>query len=271
MILTLSQVCSLRSPFEKDLEDYASGGCQAIELWLTKLETYLETHPVEDVKRLLEQYQLRAPTASFQGGLLDSQGERRREAWELLGRRLELCRQLGVETLIVACDTSVRPDETSIGRVQASLAQLAEQAGRHGVRAALEFQASATLGNNLQTAASLVQLAGSPHLGLCLDAFHWFVGPSQGEDLGLLTRENLFHVQLCDVLEVPRELAADSDRILPGEGDIPLSPLLARLSEIGYEGPVSIELMNPQIWQIPAAQFGEIGISSLRTLLEATP
>jgi 2-keto-myo-inositol isomerase len=50
-----------------------------------------------------------------------------------------------------------------------------------------------------------------------------------------------------------------------------LSPLLARLSEIGYAGPVSIELMNPQIWQIPAAQFGEIGISSLRTLLEATP
>lgn len=271
MLLTLSQVCSLQSPFEKDLEDYAGGGCQAIELWLTKLEDYLETHTVENAKQLFEQHQVQAPVASFQGGLLDSQGERRREAWELLGRRLDLCGELGVETLVVACDVAAPADETTIGRVQASLTLLAEEAGRRGVRAALEFQAKSTLGNNLQTAASLVALTGSPHLGLCFDAFHYFVGPSQAEDLGLLTCENLFHVQLCDVLDVPRELATDSHRILPGEGDIPLAPLLARLREIQYAGPVSIELMNPQLWRIPAAQFGEIGISSLRTLLEAKP
>ena len=84
-------------------------------------------------------------------------------------------------------------------------------------------------GNNLQTAAALVAEVGSPHLGLCLDAFHWHVGPSKTEDLGYLTADNLFHVQLCDLADTPRELARDSDRILPGEGDIPLAPLIARL------------------------------------------
>ncbi len=44
MIPALSQVCSLPALFEKDIEDYAAGQCRAIEIWLTKLETFLQTH-----------------------------------------------------------------------------------------------------------------------------------------------------------------------------------------------------------------------------------
>ena len=77
----------------------------------------------------------------------------------------------------------------------------------------------------------------------------------------------MFHVQLCDLAETPRELATDAQRILPGDGDIPLAPIVARLGEIGYEGFVSIELLNPQLWQVPPRQFGEIGITALRRVL----
>src|SRR6185295_18833872 len=101
----------------------------------------------------------------------------------------------------------------------------------------------------------------------CLDAFHYYVGPSKPDDLGLLRRENLFHVQLSDVADVPREFATDSQRILPGDGDIPLTPLVDRLREIQYDGYVSVELLNPQIWQIPPRQFGEIAMTALRKVL----
>ena len=47
----------------------------------------------------------------------------------------------------------------------------------------------------------------------------------------------------------------DADRILPGDGDMQLGPLLARLTEIDYGGYVSVELMNPQIWRIPPLQW----------------
>jgi sugar phosphate isomerase/epimerase len=77
----------------------------------------------------------------------------------------------------------------------------------------------------------------------------------------------LFHVQLCDVADVPREFAVDSDRILPGDGDFVLQPIIDHLRTIQYTGAVSVELMNPQIWQIPARQFGEIGITALRRVL----
>jgi hypothetical protein len=39
------------------------------------------------------------------------------------------------------------------------------------------------------------------------------------------------------------------------------------LREIGYDGWVSLELMNPTIWQIKTSQVAELGWSALRRLL----
>ena len=267
MIPTLSQVSCLNSTFDRDLEDLAGANLTCAEVWLTKLETYLQTHTLDDVRYWLEKTRLTLPVASLQGGLVASQAEARREAWELFRRRLELCRELAIGTLVVACDVPPPLSQQAIERVQVSLTQIAQEAGQRGLRAALEFQADSAFGNNLQTAAALVADVGSPHLGLCLDVFHWHVGPSKTEDLGYLTADNLFHVQLCDLADVPRELAQDSQRILPGDGDIRLAPLMERLRQIDYRGCLSVELMNPRLWQVPPLQLADAAQAALQRLL----
>ena len=264
---TLSQVCSLNSPLERDVEDYAAGKCESLELWFTKVEAYLETKSEISLQKLLQEHGMVASVASFHGGLLTSQGDARRAAWDLLSERLRVCQRLKVETLVVACDVPHPLTATDLERVRHSLLEASQLAGPLAVRLALEPQAGAAMGNNLQTAVALVEEVGSPHLGICLDSFHYYVGPSKEADLGYLTLENLFHVQLADIGDQARELASDRDRILPGEGIIDLQPILHRLSEIGYDRCVSIELMNPQIAQIPPLQFGEIALTALRKLL----
>jgi 4-hydroxyphenylpyruvate dioxygenase len=263
----LAQVCSLNSPFESDIEDYAAGKCSAIELWLGKLEGFLETYSAADVRRLLDAQEMIAPVASYQGGLLLSQGAARREHWGHFERRLALCRELGVQTLVVAGDLVGPMTQQDLERGLTSLKQAAQAGAAAGVRIAVEFQSQAAFGNNLQTAAAIVDQVEDPNLGICLDAFHYYCGPSKPEDLGLLSPTNLFHVQLCDLLGQPRELATDGDRLLPGDGDIPLEPLVEHLRRMGYEGYVSIEVMNPLIWQTPPRQFGEIAMTALRRLL----
>jgi sugar phosphate isomerase/epimerase len=74
-------------------------------------------------------------------------------------------------------------------------------------------------------------------------------------------------VQFCDLAGIPREMATDADRILPGDGDLPLAPVVEHLQAIGYTGCIAIELMNPHIWHVPALQFGEIGMTALRKVL----
>ncbi len=263
----LSQVCSLAGPFEKDVTDYAAGRCDAIELWFGKLEGYLESHTPADARRLLDDAGMSAPVASFQGGLLISQGDARREHWQHFERRLSLCRELRVGTLIVAADLQGAIEQHDLERAVTSLRQAADRAAQHEVRIALEFQCRATFANNLQTAAALVDEIAHPALGLCLDAFHYYCGPSKLEDLGAVPPGKLFHVQLCDLAGQPRELATDSDRVLPGDGDFLLEPLIGSIAALGYDGHVSIETMNPQIWAIPARQFGEVAMTALRKVL----
>lgn len=267
MIPAISQVCSLHSPFHQDLADYAAAAARDVEFWLGKLETHLEKHTLAETRGLLQELDVRPVAASFQGGLLHTQGDARAEHWAHFERRMELCQGLGIPVLVVACDVAGPLNVQDLERVGISLQQAAQRAAKNGVKLALEFQAQATFGNNLQTAAYLVEQAGHPSLGICLDYFHYYRGPSKHEDLGLLTPENLFHVQLADLAGVPREMAADSDRILPGDGDFEFGPLLERLRQIEYRGAVSLELLNPQIWAVPPRSLGEIGITCLRRLL----
>ncbi|MGD9647194.1 MAG: sugar phosphate isomerase/epimerase family protein [Pirellulales bacterium] len=263
----LSQVCSLASPFEKDLADYAAGHCDAVELWLGKLESYLEAHSIDDVRRLRDEAGIETPVASFQGGLLTSQGDARLEHWQHFERRLDLCRQLGIDTLVIAGDLRGTVGQQDLERVLVSLRQAAELAAERNLRVAFEFQCRATLANNLQTAAALLDEIAHPALGLCLDVFHYYCGPSKLEDLAALDPNKLFHVQVCDLAGQPRELATDADRVLPGDGDFLLEPLCETLRSLNYAGCVSVELLNPQIWTIPARQFGEVAMTALRKVL----
>src|SRR5438045_235730 len=133
MIPALSQICTLHAPFEKDVDDYAAGHCHAIEIWLTKLETYLQSHRIDDVRRLLAAQEMSAPVASFQGGLLVSQGNARREHWDHFARRLELCRNLDVKTLVIAGDVVGPFSHQDFERLHVSLKQAADQAAKNEI------------------------------------------------------------------------------------------------------------------------------------------
>ena len=105
---------------------------------------------------------------------------------------------------------------------------------------------------------ALVAQADAENMGICFDMFHYYTGPSKFEDLAYLAPANLAWIQVCDLAGVPRELAGDGDRILPGDGDFQLGPILDQLAAIGYNGYVSLEVLNPQLWQVPADRVAEL-------------
>ena len=263
----ISQVCTLNASFEQDIEGYADAGCDAVEIWFTKLEQYLETHSLDDCKRLLQSRSIEPVAAAIQGGLLGADSEQRRAAEEHFRRRLDLCRQLGIQCVIVAADLYGEWSGSDLETAERALKEIARVASESSVRVALEFQARAVFPNNLESALAWIAQVGQSNLGLCLDVFHFFTGASKVADLEHLTQANLFHVHLSDVSGVPRELATDADRILPGDGDFSLRPILDRLRSVSYEGYVSLELMNPSIWQVAPEQVAEVGLTALRKVV----
>jgi sugar phosphate isomerase/epimerase len=191
-----------------------------------------------------------------------SRGAEREAHWDHFRGRLAILEDLAVPTLIVAADfvRELVPDDYR--RAAESLAEASELASRSGVRIALEFQKLATFCASLDTTLALIAQCGAEGLGVCLDLFHYYTGPSKFEDLAYLSPANLAWVQVCDLSGTPRELAGDGDRILPGEGDFQIEPILDHLGGMGYDGYVSLEVLNPQLWRIPAERVADAGFQA---------
>jgi sugar phosphate isomerase/epimerase len=218
---------------------------------------------------VLEAQGLRPVAAAGQEGLLLSPDPERAGRWEEYRRRLAMLAKLGVPLLIVAAESATdgSPTADALSRAAAGLCQAAEVASTFGVRLALEFQKTSSLCACLETATALVAQCGSRNAGVCLDVFHFQTGPSKLEDLDQVSPDDLAWVQLCDVSGTPRELAGDCDRILPGDGDFPLGPILERLARIGYDGHVSLEVSNPHLWQVSADRVADLGHQALLRVL----
>jgi 2-keto-myo-inositol isomerase len=266
----ISEATTLPCTFAEDVANFADAGCTAMEVWLTKLETHLEKHSVADTHKLLRDRQMTLAAASYQGGLLLSQGEQRKAHYDHFRRRLDLCQQFGMGTMLVVADFAHKADQASLERAVVSLGQAAQLAAGFDMRLALEFRASDTFCASLDTALALVEQCGEPNVGVNFDVFHYYTGPSKFEDLDLLTPQRLAFVQMCDLAGVPRELASDADRILPGDGDFRLDGLVKRFRDLGYDGWVSLELMNPLLWKSKPAQVVEIGLAAMQRMLAIT-
>jgi 2-keto-myo-inositol isomerase len=269
MNLCLSQLTTLPTPFAEDLSAYAGVGWTAVEIWLTKLEKQIESAGPDATRQLFADHHLRIAAAAYQGGLLLSQGEQRKVHFELYRNRLELCQTFQIPTLLLVADFLERPDATNLGRAVVSLKQAAQWAAAFDVRLALEFRGSDTFCTSLDTALGLIDQCDEPNVGLCLDLFHFYKGPSKAEDFERLSNANLFHVQLCDIPGVPREMMTDADRVLPGDGDFRFGPVVDALRAIDYSGFVSLEVMNPVLWQMKPTQVAELALMSLKRATEA--
>jgi 4-hydroxyphenylpyruvate dioxygenase len=208
--------------------------------------------------------------AAYQGGLLLSQGDARKAHYDHFKRRLELCQQFGVKTLLVVADFTEKVDQTALDRALVSLGDAARWAAGFGVTLALEFRAKSAFCASLDTAIALVEQCGEPNVGVNLDVFHYYTGPSKFDDFAQLTPSRLAHAQLSDLSGVAREMATDADRILPGDGDLPLRPIIDVLRQVDYSGWVSLELMNPTLWRANPKQVAEIAFTSLRRILGQT-
>lgn len=265
----LSEATTMPGTFDEDVDHFASAGCEAMEVWLTKLETHLERTSAADTKKRLADRGMTLAAAAYQGGLLLSQGEARKAHFEHFRKRLDICQTFGIPTLLVVADFVGAVDQTALERAVVSLAQAAQWAAGFDVTLALEFRGKNTFCSSLDTALALVNQCGEPNVGVNFDIFHYYTGPSKLEDFDHLTLDRLAHVQLCDLIGVARELATDADRILPGEGDFRFEPILSRLRDLGYQGYVSLELMNPMIWRADPQQVAEIAITAMRKILGA--
>jgi len=114
--------------------------------------------------------------------------------------------------------------------------------------------------NRLGTASAIAIDANDPQAGLIADTFHLFRGGSGFNGVQMLQGKFIYDFHWNDVpAGMKPEDCADEHRVFPGDGCLPLIPLLKDLIKIEFTGPLSLELFNREHWKMDPKEVAKIG------------
>lgn len=227
----------------------AAAGFKAIEPWNSEITEYIEAGgTLQQVKDRLTEKGLIVPSMIAIMGFVGNEEPGRDARLAEARRRMEQARDLG-SPFIVASPPMERADLAQCGRDYAELVALGREVG---IRPAMEFLGFVEHVNSIATAREIMDRSGAVDATLVIDWFHMVRGDGREtilEDLRALKPEQIAIVHLDDVpYNKPFSEMSDGDRVYPGDGQIPLAELFAVLAEIGYAGPVSLELFSEELW-----------------------
>ncbi len=134
----------------------------------------------------------------------------------------------------------------SLADARELLVELSKRGREHGVSLLYEFIGfSAHAFPSLEEAHTVAAAAGLP---LVLDTFHLAVSHTDPERIAALSADAIGLVHLSDALTEGKTVGgiADSDRVLPGEGGLPLADYLKAILDTRYAGPLSVEVFHPK-------------------------
>lgn len=175
-------------------------------------------------------------------------------------RKFGVMEQLGAATMLLS--TSESPDCVDDDELAAEqLHLLATLAERRGLRVAYEPHPSGRFVTTFTHAWRIVRHAAHPALGLCLDSFHVLSGGGDPSGIRVVPGGKVFHLQLSD--------SSRRQRLFPGLGSLDLAGFVVHVMTTGYDGPLSLEVVNDVYRQADPRQAAIDGMRSLLGLQEA--
>lgn len=269
LVPCIHQATTRKAGFRTAIEAYAKAGFRTVELWLPKLDEALQSASLSEIRRMLRDEGLKPVSAGGVPNLFYPRPAERERRTAELRKRLEQLSELDVPRLVSASTVREAGVKAEDFRAAIDLArQIGDIAGKFKITIMPEFLKFSTFLGSLTSVLELCREAEHSYVRPMLDTFHFYAGISKLEDLDLLRPGELIHLHVADVpAHIPRELLSDGDRILPGEGLIPLSAMLAKLKGKGYRGCVSLELFNPQLWEEEPLTLARKAMVSLQRML----
>jgi 4-hydroxyphenylpyruvate dioxygenase len=180
-------------------------------------------------------------------------------------RKFEVMTALGVDTMLVC--SSVSPaaiDDDDLAAEQ--LARLADRAQDHGIRIAYEALAWGRQVSTWDHSWRIVERAGHPALGLCLDSFHVLSREVSPAGIAEVTPGKIFFLQLADAPRLRMDVLQWSrhHRLFPGQGAFDLTGFVHLVLAAGYTGPLSLEVFNDVFRQ---ADPERTAVDAMRSLI----
>lgn len=135
-------------------------------------------------------------------------------------------------------------------RLAEKLAELCSRAQRHDLLVALEPMAPWCLKTPRQ-AWEIVDASGAANAGVLIDAYHFYRGSNDFDELRTIPGHGIVGVQINDAASKTQGTAEQDCvdfRLVPGTGVVDVSRLLHTLQDMGVtDVPIGVEVMSSQL------------------------
>jgi sugar phosphate isomerase/epimerase len=138
-----------------------------------------------------------------------------------------------------------------------AMARYAAMFAEAGAKMAAEFSPLGKV-TSIPAALAVVEAAGAGRAGVMIDTWHYFRGDSTWEDLETVPLDRIAYVQFDDAPEPASDDGMDETmnrRAMPGDGGFELERFASTLRGRGWQGLVSVEVLNRDLRQLPVDEF----------------
>ena len=276
ILLTLhgSQLRGASLPLEERAALAQRSGYQGLDFSLGDIQS---VGSPEAVKAILERHNLEPSTV---GGVLGAQVIVPEEEWApALAQVREKAQQAaavgGARTGTVLPCRADDPKDTLWPLVVKRIKQLDEALDGTGVRLGMEFLGVKTLRlerphpfvQSMAEFNTLLEEAGAKNVGITLDSYHWYSANDTLDTIKQTPANRIVLLHVNDAKDLPRDQLMDQDRLLPGEGVIPLADWLAAIDSTGFDGFIALEVLGPRLADVDAEERARLGKETIAPLL----
>jgi sugar phosphate isomerase/epimerase len=157
-----------------------------------------------------------------------------------------------------------------VDRAAEGFAHVCDVAAEHDLLVALEFGPWGGV-PTLEHALDVVRATDRPNASLLVDTWHFFRSGGTLTDLAATPKELIGDVQIDDApLRAEPDLWDETThrRLVPGEGDFDLVGFLNTLTDVGYDGPLGVEVLSDELSQLPADEIVRRCAEGARAVVE---
>ncbi len=251
--ISISEFSTNRWSFFQDVLQASKREFDGIGVWRKKTDEV----GLDEASDFLHEMQMPVSSVSWAGGFTGGEGQSYVAAIDDALEAIDFARMVHADCLIVHPGSlNNHTDSHAMRLIRGALETLVPVASDHGVRIALEPRFGQTSMNwtfikKFSQTIDLLNEFAPEHVGLVLDLYH--LG-SHSEVFGQLEtlRERIALVQLGDRR---KDVWNEDNRIVPGQGVLPLGKWLNRLAQVGYEGFLELELYGHDVESMPYGQL----------------
>lgn len=266
--VAVSEVTTMSSSFEEDVELYARVGCAGIGVWGFKMEEIGHDRAGD----LLRRHNLAAANCipqlnSIMPYVLSPEPADPRQRVEAFLPNMERMAKLGPETIVVI--TGPRGDrsaEEALDLCLEGFERIGRAADDLGVTVGLEpihrsMEEAFTTICDLPSTLEILKQLNQPSFKILFDTWHLWDTPDLWEHVS----SNIDLIGGVHVADWPEHARSWADRAFPGEGKLPMLEHLRRLDAAGFKGFYDVEIFSDNgqfdvaypdsLWKLPPEEI----------------